>query len=361
MSRKIRVLVVDDSAVVRQVVTQTLSSDPGIEVIGAALDPVFALEKMKTNWPDVIVLDLEMPRMDGLTFLRRIMTERPTPVVICSSLAEKGAQVALDALAAGAVSIITKPKVGLKSFLDGAANDIIQAVKAAAHSRPGRRASAAVASLSPSPSLSADVILPAASNASAPLGRTTDRLVAIGTSTGGTQALEAVLTALPVDTPGVVVVQHMPEKFTAMFAQRLNSLCKIEVREARSGDRVLPGLALIAPGGRHMMVKRNGAQYVVDVVDGPLVNRHKPSVDVLFRSVAKCAGHNALGIIMTGMGDDGARGLKEMRDAGAHTLAEDESTCVVFGMPKEAIRLGGAAEVLPLTRMAEGIGRFTRS
>ncbi|MCK6438312.1 protein-glutamate methylesterase/protein-glutamine glutaminase [Rivihabitans pingtungensis] len=361
MSRKIRVLVVDDSAVVRQVVTQTLSSDPGIEVIGAALDPVFALEKMKTNWPDVIVLDLEMPRMDGLTFLRRIMTERPTPVVICSSLAEKGAQVALDALAAGAVSIITKPKVGLKSFLDGAANDIIQAVKAAAHSRPGRRASAAVTSLSPSPSLSADVILPAAHNASAPLGRTTDRLVAIGTSTGGTQALEAVLTALPVDTPGVVVVQHMPEKFTAMFAQRLNSLCKIEVREARSGDRVLPGLALIAPGGRHMMVKRNGAQYVVDVVDGPLVNRHKPSVDVLFRSVAKCAGHNALGIIMTGMGDDGARGLKEMRDAGAHTLAEDESTCVVFGMPKEAIRLGGAAEVLPLTRMAEGIGRFTRS
>lgn len=361
MSQKIRVLVVDDSAVVRQVVTQTLSRDPNIEVIGAALDPVFALEKMKTNWPDVIVLDLEMPRMDGLTFLRRIMAERPTPVVICSSLAEKGAQVALDALAAGAVSIITKPKVGLKSFLDGAANDIIQAVKAAAHSRPGRRASAAVANLSPSPSLSADVILPAASNASAPLGRTTDRLVAIGTSTGGTQALEAVLTALPVDTPGVVVVQHMPEKFTAMFAQRLNSLCKIEVREARSGDRVLPGLALIAPGGKHMMVKRNGAQYVVDVVDGPLVNRHKPSVDVLFRSVAKCAGHNALGIIMTGMGDDGARGLKEMRDAGAHTLAEDESTCVVFGMPKEAIRLGGAAEVLPLTRMAEGIGRFTRS
>lgn len=361
MSRKIRVLVVDDSAVVRQVVTQTLSRDPNIEVIGAALDPVFALEKMKTNWPDVIVLDLEMPRMDGLTFLRRIMAERPTPVVICSSLAEKGAQVALDALAAGAVSIITKPKVGLKSFLDGAANDIIQAVKAAAHSRPNRRASAAVANLSPSPSLSADVILPAAHNASAPLGRTTDRLVAIGTSTGGTQALEAVLTALPVDTPGVVVVQHMPEKFTAMFAQRLNSLCKIEVREARSGDRVLPGLALIAPGGKHMMVKRNGAQYVVDVVDGPLVNRHKPSVDVLFRSVAKCAGHNALGIIMTGMGDDGARGLKEMRDAGAHTLAEDESTCVVFGMPKEAIRLGGAAEVLPLTRMAEGIGRFTRS
>ena len=360
MSRKIRVLVVDDSAVVRQVVTQTLSSDPGIEVIGAALDPVFALEKMKTNWPDVIVLDLEMPRMDGLTFLRRIMAERPTPVVICSSLAEKGAQVALDALAAGAVSIITKPKVGLKSFLDGAANDIIQAVKAAAHSRPGRRASAAVASLSPSPSLSADVILPAAHNASAPLGRTTDRLVAIGTSTGGTQALEAVLTALPVDTPGVVVVQHMPEKFTAMFAQRLNSLCKIEVREARSGDRVLPGLALIAPGGRHMMVKRNGAQYVVDVVDGPLVNRHKPSVDVLFRSVAKCAGHNALGIIMTGMGDDGARGLKEMLDAGARTIAQDEASCVVFGMPKEAIKHGGVRDVMSLDALPPVMQSFGR-
>ena len=361
MSTKTKVMIVDDSALVRQVITQAISRDPSIEVVATAQDPIFALEKLKTLWPDVIVLDIEMPRMDGLTFLKKIMAERPTPIIICSSLAESGAQVTMEALAAGAVSIITKPKVGLKSFLDGAANDIIQAVKAAAHSRPNRRASAAVASLSPSPSLSADVILPAAHNASAPLGRTTDRLVAIGTSTGGTQALEAVLTALPVDTPGVVVVQHMPEKFTAMFAQRLNSLCKIEVREARSGDRVLPGLALIAPGGRHMMVKRNGAQYVVDVVDGPLVNRHKPSVDVLFRSVAKCAGHNALGIIMTGMGDDGARGLKEMRDAGAHTLAEDESTCVVFGMPKEAIRLGGAAEVLPLTRMAEGIGRFTRS
>jgi two-component system chemotaxis response regulator CheB len=363
MSRKIRVMVVDDSAVVRQVVTQTLSRDPGIEVIGSALDPVFALEKMKANWPDVIVLDLEMPRMDGLTFLRRIMAERPTPVVICSSLAEQGAQVALDALAAGAVSLITKPKIGLKAFLDNAANDIIQAVKAAAKSRPSSggissRPRPATPMLQPTPSLSADVILPAGP---ASLGRTTDRLVAIGTSTGGTQALEAVLTALPTDCPGLVVVQHMPEKFTAMFAQRLNGLCQIEVREARSGDRVLPGLALIAPGGRHMMVKRNGAQYVVDVVDGPLVNRHKPSVDVLFRSVAKCAGGNALGIIMTGMGDDGARGLKEMRDAGAHTLAEDESSCVVFGMPKEAIRLGGAAEVLPLARMAEGIGRFSRS
>ena len=364
MSRKIRVMVVDDSAVVRQVVTQTLSRDPGIEVIGSALDPLFALEKMKANWPDVIVLDLEMPRMDGLTFLRRIMAERPTPVVICSSLAEQGAQVALDALAAGAVSLITKPKIGLKAFLDNAANDIIQAVKAAAKSRPSSggissRPRPATPMLQPTPSLSADVILPAGP---ASLGRTTDRLVAIGTSTGGTQALEAVLTALPTDCPGLVVVQHMPEKFTAMFAQRLNGLCQIEVREARSGDRVLPGLALIAPGGRHMMVKRNGAQYVVDVVDGPLVNRHKPSVDVLFRSVAKCAGGNALGIIMTGMGDDGARGLKEMRDAGAHTLAEDESSCVVFWHAQRSpSRLGGAAEVLPLARMAEGIGRFSRS
>ena len=361
MSGRIKVMIVDDSAVVRQSVRQILEREPGIEVIGAASDPVFALGHMQRQWPDVIVLDIEMPRMDGLTFLKKIMTERPTPVVICSSLAESGAAATMQALSAGAVAIITKPKMGVKQFLEDSANDVVQAVKAAARANASRLVPRAAAPLNPAPKLSADAILGAGLGSGANMVRTTERIVAIGTSTGGTQALEAVLTALPVDTPGVVVVQHMPEKFTAMFAQRLNSLCKIEVREARSGDRVLPGLALIAPGGRHMMVKRNGAQYVVDVVDGPLVNRHKPSVDVLFRSVAKCAGHNALGIIMTGMGDDGARGLKEMRDAGAHTLAEDESTCVVFGMPKEAIRLGGAAEVLPLTRMAEGIGRFTRS
>ena len=360
MTKKIQVMIVDDSALVRQVVSTALSKEPDIEVVATAADPVFAISKMKTNWPDVLVVDIEMPRMDGISFLRKIMAERPTPVIICSSLAESGAQATFDAMAAGAVTIITKPKAGLKSFLEDASNDIVQAVRAAARAnlKAMPRSNPAVNPLN-RPKLTADVVLPAGTPTA--MARTTDQLIAIGTSTGGTQALEAILTRLPATCLGIVIVQHMPEKFTAMFAQRLNSLCKIEVREARSGDRVLPGLALIAPGGKHMMVKRNGAQYVVDVVDGPLVNRHKPSVDVLFRSVAKCAGHNALGIIMTGMGDDGARGLKEMRDAGAHTLAEDESTCVVFGMPKEAIRLGGAAEVLPLTRMAEGIGRFTRS
>lgn len=365
MANKIRVFIVDESAVVRQAITHVLSRDDNITVIGTALDPIFALEKMKADWPNVIVLDIEMPRMDGLTFLRSIMADRPTPVVICSSLAEKGAQVALDALAAGAVSLITKPKMGVKAFLEDASNDIVQAVKAAAQFHPRARRTASSPPTSPAstptvhtPRHSADVILPAGTHAH--LGRTTDRLIAMGTSTGGTQALEAVLTALSGDTPGVVIVQHMPEKFTAMFAERLNGLCRLDVREARHGDRVRPGLALIAPGGKHMMVKRNGAQYSIDVVDGPLVNRHKPSVDVLFRSVARAAGENALGIIMTGMGDDGARGLKEMRDAGAHTIAEDESSCVVFGMPKEAIRLGGAAEVLPLNRMAHAIAQFSR-
>jgi len=349
----IRVLIVDDSALVRQVVTQALSREAGIEVIGAAPDPLFALERMKVNWPDVIICDIEMPRMDGISFLRKVMAERPTPVVICSSLAESGAQATFDALSAGAVSIITKPKVGLKSFLEDASNDIAQAVRAAARANLGalRR------------SVPAAVVAPVAV---APTGglsvsaRTTDQVIAMGTSTGGTQALEAVLTQLPATCLGIVIVQHMPEKFTAMFAERLDSLCQIEVREARDGDRVIPGRALIAPGGRHMSLKRSGAQYVVEVADGPLVNRHKPSVDVLFRSVARCAGANALGVIMTGMGDDGARGMKEMHDAGAHTIAQDEASCVVFGMPMEAIRLGGADQVLPLGSIAAAMVAYTR-
>ena len=264
---------------------------------------------------------------------------------------------ALDALAAGAVSIITKPKVGLKSFLDGAANDIIQAVKAAAHSRPGRRASAAVASLSPSPSLSADVILPAAHNASAPLGRTTDRLVAIGTSTGGTQALEYLLSRLPATCPGIAIVQHMPARFTASFAERLNSLSQLEVKEAETGDRLLPGVAIIAPGGKHLLIQRSGTQYLAEVKEGPPVSRHCPSVDVLFRSVAVSAGRNALGVIMTGMGDDGARGMRELHDTGARTIAQDEASCVVFGMPKEAIAHGGVDEVMSLTHITQTLSR----
>ena len=360
MSERIKVLIVDDSAVVRQVVRQTLERDPSIEVIGAVSDPLFAMSRMQAQWPDVVVLDIEMPRMDGLTFLRKLMAERPTPVVICSSLAEKGGEAAMNALSAGAVSIITKPKMGLKQFLEDSANDVVQAVRAAARAR--LRQTVRHAAPGVKPKLSADAILKAAPEgglgSGAGMVRTTDRVVAIGTSTGGTQALEAVLTALPRTAPGIVIVQHMPERFTAMFAARLNGLCEMEVREAAHGDRVRPGLALIAPGGRHMMLGRSGAQYVVEVVDGPLVNRHRPSVDVLFRSCAKFAGRNALGVIMTGMGDDGARGLKEMHDAGARTLAEDESTCVVFGMPKEAIRLGGVDQVLPLDDIPQAILRL---
>jgi two-component system, chemotaxis family, protein-glutamate methylesterase/glutaminase len=345
---KIKVLIVDDSAVVRQVARAALETDNGIEVIGAVADPLFAIERMKQNWPDVIVLDIEMPRMDGLTFLRKIMDEHPTPVVICSTLAEKGAAATMDALSAGAVSIITKPKMGLKQFLQDASNDIVSAVRAAFHAKV-RRQAGAVQPPVPSAKLGADAMLSAAGGQPpVGLGKTTDAVVAIGTSTGGTQALEAVLTALPAVCTGIVIVQHMPEAFTAMFAERLDGLCAMRISEARNGDRVLPGRALIAPGGRHMMLKRSGAQYIVEVSDGPLVNRHKPSVDVLFRSVAQTAGSNALGIIMTGMGDDGARGLREMHDAGARTVAEDESTCVVFGMPMEAIKRGGVDKVVPL-------------
>jgi len=340
MATSIKILIVDDSAVVRQVLSEVLNADAGIEVIASAPDPIFAQEKMKKRWPDVIVLDVEMPRMDGITFLRKIMSERPTPVVICSSITERGSETAMQALAAGAVGIVPKPGIGnRRTALEDAGSDLIRAVKAAAHANVRNLKSGngalAVAAM---PKLNADAILPAASHA---MVQTTERIVAIGTSTGGTQALEAVLTTLPRVSPGIVIVQHMPEKFTASFAARLDSLCQIEVREAQNGDRVMPGRALIAPGGRHMLLKRNGSQYHVEVVDGPVVNRHRPSVDVLFRSVARFAGRNALGVIMTGMGDDGARGLKEMHDAGATTVAQDEATCVVYGMPKEAVKLGG--------------------
>ena len=362
MANKIKVLIVDDSALVRQVVSAALAFDPGIEVIGVASDPLFAMQKMQAQWPDVLVIDIEMPRMDGITFLKKIMTEHPTPVVVCSSLAEKGAQATFEALSAGAISIITKPKLGLKSFLEDSSNDIVQAVRSAARAnmRAVRQTASAAANMNAiAPKLTADVMLSAADNRA--LVKTTDQLVAIGTSTGGTQALEAVLTKLPATCLGIVVVQHMPEKFTAMFAARLNGLCQIEVREARNGDRIIPGLALIAPGGRHMMLKRSGAQYVVEVADGPVVNRHKPSVDVLFRSVAKFAGANALGIIMTGMGDDGARGMKEMHDTGARTIAQDEASCVVFGMPREALKLDAVDQTLALDQIPQAIIGFSKA
>jgi len=347
----IKVMVVDDSAVVRQVVTELLSADAGIEVIGAAADPLLAMTRMQIRWPDVIVLDIEMPRMDGITFLKKIMAEHPTPVVICSTLTEKGAQTSMAALAAGAVAIITKPKLGLKQFLVDAADDLVAAVKAAARAN--------VKKLVVADKLSADAVLQPADDRPAMI-QTTERVVALGTSTGGTQALEVVLRALPRVCPGIVIVQHMPEKFTAEFANRLNGLCQIEVREAQNNDRVVPGRALIAPGGKHMLLRRNGAQYFVEVKDGPLVNRHRPSVDVLFRSVAKCAGANALGVIMTGMGDDGAAGLLEMRQAGARTLAQDEESCVVYGMPKEAFKRGGVEAHIPLSGIAREIMRQLR-
>lgn len=349
----IKVMVIDDSAVVRQVLTSLLNDAVGIDVIGAASDPIFALERMRDQWPDVIVLDVEMPRMDGITFLRKIMSERPTPTVICSTLTEKGAETTMQALSAGAVCIVTKPKLGLKQFLHEASDDVVNAVRAAA--KANARRLVPHVSTQNEPKLTADAILPAPGHA---MARTTDHVVAIGTSTGGTQALEEVLTALPHMCPGMVIVQHMPEKFTGAFAARLNEICQIRVKEASNGDRVLPGVALIAPGGHHMLLKRSGAQYHVEIVEGPPVCRHRPSVDVLFRSAARAAGRNALGIIMTGMGDDGARGLKEMHDAGARTLAQDEESCVVFGMPKEAIKLGAVDHVLPLSAIPAQILKY---
>ncbi|AVS89338.1 chemotaxis response regulator protein-glutamate methylesterase [Paracidovorax avenae] len=354
--KPIQVIVVDDSAVVRQVLTGLLGEAPGIEVLYAAADPLLAMERMKQQWPDVILLDVEMPRMDGITFLRKIMAERPTPVVICSTLTEKGARTTMEALAAGAVAIVTKPRLGLKSFLTESADELVATVRAAARANVRRlaRQPASPAMAPPPGKNTADAILPP--GAGRAMAQTTERVVAIGTSTGGTQALEEVLTALPRVCPGIVIVQHMPEKFTAAFASRLDGLCRIAVKEAENNDRVVPGRALIAPGGKHMLLRRSGAQYHVEVLDGPLVNRHRPSVDVLFRSVAKCAGANAHGIIMTGMGDDGAAGLLEMHQAGARTTAQDEESCVVFGMPKEAIKRGGVDKVLPLSAIWREIG-----
>lgn len=348
MTKQIKVMLVDDSAVVREVLKQILSRQPDIKVIATAPDPIFAIEKMKLDWPDVIVLDIEMPRMDGLTFLTKLMAQRPTPVVICSSLAVEGAETTMQALAAGAVSIITKPTLGVESFLNDVSNDIVDAVRAAAAANLRNIRPAASAARSAVPAAAVPHPLAA-------MAQTTERIVAIGTSTGGTVALERVLKALPRVSPGIVIVQHMPAGFTKSFADRLNTLSEITVEEAKDGQRLIPGLALIAPGGLHMSLTRSGAQYVVEVRDGPPVNRHRPSVDVLFRSVARCAGRNAMGVIMTGMGDDGARGLKEMHDVGSFTIAQDEASCVVYGMPREAVELGAADQILPLDRIADGI------
>jgi two-component system chemotaxis response regulator CheB len=340
--KSIQVMIVDDSAVVRQVLSGLLGAVPGITVTHAVANPLLAMERMKVQWPDVIVLDVEMPKMDGITFLKKIMAERPTPVVICSTLTEKGAQTSVEALSAGAVAIITKPRLDLKQFLHDSSDELVSAVRSAAGAHVGKLVTA---------KLNADAILPPAEHSGRAMVQTTERVVAIGTSTGGTQALEEVLTSLPRVAPGIVVVQHMPEKFTAAFAARLDSVCQVRVKEAANNDRVLQGQVLIAPGGKHMLLRRTGAQYFVEVVDGPLVNRHRPSVDVLFRSVARAAGANALGVIMTGMGDDGAAGMLEMLKAGARTVAQDEASCVVYGMPKEAVKKGAVEKSMPLNQI----------
>jgi two-component system chemotaxis response regulator CheB len=350
--RKIRVLIVDDSAVVRQGLADILQSDPDIAVMGVAADPYIAAEQMQAEIPDVITLDVEMPRMDGLTFLEKIMSQHPIPVVMCSSLTEADCATAMRAMECGAVSIIAKPKLAVRSFLEESRITICDAVKAAACVRPRR--------LTPGPhraerKLSADVVLAKAANRA--MIHTTERVAVIGASTGGTIAIRAVLTVMPADAPGIVIVQHMPERFTTSFAAALDRECRMTVKEAENNDTVMRGTALIAPGNRHTLLKRSGARYFVEVRDGPLVCRHRPSVDVLFRSAARYAGSNAVGVIMTGMGDDGARGLLEMKEANARTFAQDEETSVVFGMPHEAIKLGAAGKTVPLDTIAHEILR----
>ena len=357
MKRKIRVLIVDDSAVVRQTISGILSEEKDIEVIGTASDPFYGAEKIAKEIPDVIILDLEMPRMDGLTFLHKIMTQHPIPVIICSSLADKGSDSMFKALSCGAVEVITKPKMGTKEFLEESRIRITDAVRAAASSRIKKIVPAA--SIEVNTKYTADVVIPAAKKPV--LTETTEKVIAVGASTGGTEALKDFLINLPLDIAGLIIVQHMPENFTRAFADRLDQICGISVKEAKNGDTVLRGQALIAPGNRHILLKRAGAQYYVELKDGPLVTRHRPSVDVLFRSTAYYAGKNAIGVIMTGMGDDGAKGMKEMKDAGAYTIAQDEESCVVFGMPREAIRLEAVHKVVPLSKIPGEVCNASRN
>lgn len=354
--KKTSVLIVDDSAVVRQALTKIVESDRELVVMGAAADPFFAAEKIKKQVPDVIILDIEMPRMDGLTFLQKIMTQYPIPVVVCSSLTDSGSETAFRAIEYGAIDIITKPKIGIKNFFDESKILITDAVKAAAGVRLNKLQDRKRRLKKRRPGgdkLTADAVL--SQPTSKAMIRTTDRVVVVGASTGGVEALRIFLESVPRDFPGTVIVQHMPENFTATFSKRLDSLCDVEVKEAADGDRVFSGRVLIAPGNRHTMLKRSGARYFVQVSDGPLVSRHRPSVDVLFRSAAKFAGKNAIGVIMTGMGDDGSQGMLEMKKAGSSTIAQDEESSVIFGMPKEAIKLGGVDDVLPLEDISDAV------
>ncbi|GFO63858.1 chemotaxis response regulator protein-glutamate methylesterase [Geomonas paludis] len=350
MPKKIKVLIVDDSAVVRQTMVEILSSDPQIEVMSTAGDPFIAADRIRQEVPDVITLDVEMPRMDGITFLHKIMSQHPIPVVMCSSLTEKGSETALKALEYGAVEIIQKPRLGTKAFLEESRVRICDAVKAASQARL-RRVSAV--SHQVSPKLTADVIMEKPKSQA--MMQTTEKVVVVGASTGGTEALRTFLESLPADSPGIVIVQHMPEGFTRAFSQRLDGLCRITVKEAENNDTVVRGRALIAPGNHHLLLKRSGARYYVEIKDGPLVSRHRPSVDVLFRSAARYAGKNAVGVIMTGMGDDGAHGMLEMKQAGALNIAQDEASCIVFGMPNEAIKLGGVDYIRPLDAISREV------
>jgi two-component system, chemotaxis family, protein-glutamate methylesterase/glutaminase len=343
--QSLQVLVVDDSAMVRQVMQAIMSTDRRI-IVKAAADPLIAWAKMQKERPQVVVTDLEMPRMDGLTFIRKIMAEMPTPVVVCSGLAARGTELALRALEEGAVEVITKPKVGVREFLHESAVTLIDAVWSAAQAQLKPR-------LPVPPRLTADAILPR--QGKPPANSAPSSVIAVGASTGGTEALRVFLAALPTDCPPVAIVQHMPEVFTRAFAERLNKECAVEIAEARDGGRLKNGQVLLAPGNRHMLVNRSGEEFVVQVIDGPLVSRHRPSVDVLFRSVAMAAGQKAVGVILTGMGDDGAEGLREMKEAGAVTIAQDEASCVVFGMPKEAIARGGVDAVMPLDQIARAV------
>jgi len=353
--RKIKVLIVDDSALVRQTLCEMLNADPEIEVVGTAADPFIAAERLKTVVPDVITLDIEMPRMDGLTFLRKLMSQHPLPVVMCSSLADSGSESALKALEYGAVDIITKPRLGTKQFLEESRVTICDVIKGAAASRVGRKRSPTTLK-EISPKYSADVIIDKPNSKA--MIQTTEKVVVVGASTGGTEALRIFLEMMPEDAPGIVIVQHMPENFTAAFARRLDTLCRVTVKEAEDNDTVVRGRALIAPGNHHTLLKRSGARYYVEIKDGPLVSRHRPSVDVLFRSAARYAGKNLVGVIMTGMGDDGARSMKEMFDSGAATIAQDEASCVVFGMPAEAIKHGGVQKIMPLEYIAAEVLRL---
>ena len=355
MGKKIRVLIVDDSALVRNALSKVLTSDPEIEIMAMAQDPIIAASKIRNEVPDVIILDVEMPRMDGITFLKRIMTQHPIPVIICSTLATQGSQTALSALENGAVEVIERPNLGTKKFFEESKIKICDTVKAAAMVKVRKH----VKSINVSPKLTADSILPGPSGKA--MDKTTETVIVVGASTGGTEALRVLFERLPRDTPGMVVVQHMPANFTKAFADRMNKICLVSVKEAENNDTVLRGRVLIAPGNRHMLLQRSGARYYVEIRDGPLVSRHRPSVDVLFRSTARYAGKNALGVIMTGMGDDGAKGMLEMKQAGAYNIAQDKASCVVFGMPKEAIKLDAVNSILPLDKIADALLKKCRT